>query len=338
MYVIDNGSAQTAVEQIDRLAEFATDDEYGVYELFAATGQLLYVGRTAHLAKRLATHAKTQQWWPLVEFGQWTTVADYAEAVALERAAIETDGALFNYNSTAELPGSTVQVPDDVANELLERYADTSTAGKRSLDSYMLALHDAGWTLAAIGKPIGITRERVRQRAAGATSDPSIDVPAYVKPQRLSRLKNWATLGPDEAAKLRDLRALAAKCRGTHGVDHPYRRASEALTEAVVEARMRGVRMREIAAALGVTEIAVRMRLKSHGYLASAPSQHKYGSRGVLAGETRSRSEVCMRGHELAGENLRLINGDADRRVCRECERERVRQYRARLAARQGVA
>lgn len=330
MIVIDNGTAKVAVDPIDRFAEAVTRGQYGVYQLFDLTGRLLYVGRTSNLAARLAQHAGTQPWWEQVSFGQWTPVDDYAEAVALERASIEADQSLFNYASTVGLRGGLVRVPDDVASELRRLYADTADSDR--LNTYMRALHDAGWTLASIGIAIGITRERVRQRVALGATDSSVTVPAYVKPGRTPQRKVWASLSSDEASRMSELHALATKVRGKHGADHPYRQAGEALTEAIVEAKMRGVRNREIAAAVGVTVSAVTMRLKSRGFLTTAPSMPGYGSRGALTGES-TRKTHCVHGHEMSGENLRLINGDEARRACRACDREAVRRYQARKKA-----
>lgn len=322
----------------------AEGGQYGVYQLFTRDGALLYVGRTRSLADRLDAHAETQQWWPLVDFGQWIPVDNYGEAVALERSSIEQDAPMFNRIGGAPLFNGRAMLPDSTVHDLLEMYAESDTRrGARRLDAFMAALRGAGWTLAAIGEPIGITRERVRQRVARIQAeewptDVEIpEVPTYTRPTpKVQVRKVWPSLDSVEAEEMRTLRALATKCRGVHGPDHPYRQASERLSEMVAEAKLRGVRNRELAEAMGVTVGAVVMRLKTHGYFRTPPSQPRVGAKihPLLAAREAAPSDKCRRGHAMSGENLRLINGDPERRVCRACERMRTARYQAGKAAR----
>jgi hypothetical protein len=51
--------------------------------------------------------------------------------------------------------------------------------------------------------------------------------------------------------------------------------------------------------------------------------------RGSGLAAQNARKKVCVRGHELSGDNLR-INPKSGARVCKQCERERCREYRQR--------
>lgn len=52
--------------------------------------------------------------------------------------------------------------------------------------------------------------------------------------------------------------------------------------------------------------------------------------RGIGLSATNARKTTCKRGHPLSGENLRINVHGA--RECKECQRERVRQWRLRSA------
>lgn len=58
----------------------------------------------------------------------------------------------------------------------------------------------------------------------------------------------------------------------------------------------------------------------------------------TLRGQTIAASEAaqthCLRGHELAGDNLYTRPGVRPRRVCRTCKRDRAHEYEARKRAR----
>jgi hypothetical protein len=306
---------------------------YGVYELLGADGERLYVGRSGRLSVRLRQHSQSKPWWRDVAYLAWTPCGDYAEAVALENMAIATGCGRYNIKGTVDhdvdVARAQLTLPPAAAHRLRGLYAMADTIdGTRLADSYMLALREAGWSLQSIATPLGITRERVRQRIPQAARDLDLIVPSAPKRQPWKRTKKRpnAHLGASEARRMRELHALASRLRGGHGEGHPFRVASVQLTEAIAEARMRDVPRREIAEALNVTVDAITMRLKGHGYLTTAPSMVPFGT-------PFTQKEACRRGHEMRGDNLRLVNGDPSRRVCRACERIRVSAYRSRRAA-----
>lgn len=72
--------------------------EHFVYRIFDVRGNLLYVGLTHDVSKRLRDHAGTKSWWAEVDPAR-TLVAPYpshADAARAELAAIEAEGPRCN--------------------------------------------------------------------------------------------------------------------------------------------------------------------------------------------------------------------------------------------------
>lgn len=302
---------------------------HGVYELLDRDYEVIYIGRTRNLARRIKGHKATQPWWASVHCFRWTPCADYAEAVALENMAIAASPGRFNGSGFVDHfdAPSPMVLPAVVAERLRGLYALSETE-HGLVDSFMLALCDAGWTLQAIATPLGITRERVRQRAALAPRDYDLLVPKA--PSLTPWHKPKPSLGPAELRRIAELHPLATKCRGLHPAGHPYRVASAELSELLANAQLRGVSRKEMASAMGLTVDAITQRLKIHGYHKVAPSQTPFGTLHPYL--TRTPRAKCFRGHAMTGANVRLINGDPTRPICRACERIRMAAYRARKA------
>lgn len=302
---------------------------HGVYELLSHDFEVIYIGRTGHLAERLMSHRATKLWWRSVQCFRWTACANYAEAVALENIAIASTPGVTNEKNVIDHfdTPSSMSLPSAAAHRLRGLYAAVSL-DPAPFDSYALALRDAGWTLQAIAEPLGITRERIRQRLPRAARDYDLFAP------KAPSLKPWRkpkpSLGPAELRRIAELHPLATQCRGTHGEGHPYRVASVELSELLANAQLRGVSRKEMASAMGLTVDAITQRLKIHGYHKVAPSQTPFGTAHPIF--TQATRTECRRGHPLSGDNVRLINGDPKRRVCRACDRIRVAAYQARGA------
>ena len=309
---------------------------FGVYEAIGAAGDVLYTGRTGDLAARLRQHLHLSAWWGFAVEIRWTPCANYAESVALERLGISSDRGDWNVAGVAALPASRDVLPASAAHRLVGLYAATATDphGNVDFDNYVATLRQAGWTLAAIAAPLNITRERIRQRADHGTVDHDLVVPIRPRPEG-RRKKFWPRISERGKAEMADLQRQASLVRGPTPVDHPHRAASERLAELMADAKLRGVRDRDIAAAAGVSVSAVRLRLARHGYVTRPASVAPY--RAGFA-PTREPQAKCQRGHDLSGDNLRLINGDPKRRICRACERIRVAKYRAKFANQSPVA
>lgn len=252
---------------------------YGVYELLDHNARCVYVGRTRSLAARLRAHRR-RGWWNRISYLRWTSCDDYAEAVALESLAISSCvDELENAASTVDHLEirSRQTLHTSAVHRLSALYAAADTeAGAAAFDSYARALYEAGWFLQAIATPLNITRERVRQRIAGAARDLDLVVPRPpAKPQPFKSRGRMPSLA--EQVELCRLYKLGARLRGGHQGGHPFRVASERLSEMLAEQVMAGVPISNLADLLGVKWQTVDKRLKRYGWKFNSPSQPDYG-------------------------------------------------------------
>lgn len=324
----DNNAVVAAVpvtDLLDPLVESRGRQGFGVYEALDASGAVLYTGRTGSLDKRLKAHSTQSSWWGFAVAIRWTPTLNYGETVALERLGISTDHGGWNGTGHRDLPiHARRPLPRAMADRLTALYAATPANGKSvDFDNYIATARHLGWTLSALGEVLSITREAVRLRSLRGVVDHDLFIPSP-PPARTTSGKVWPSLRPGEAEEMRELQAMATRVRGNTAVDHPNRIASERLAEMLADVRLRGVRDREVAEALGITKEAIRFRLARHGYTKNPPSQPNY-----QPGSGDRRSDSCKRGHEFAGANLLLVKGDPARRVCRACNRIRSATYAA---------
>lgn len=323
---------------IERISEGHAAGQHAVYLLSDADGQIVYVGRTMHLAARLQGHRAASDWWPLVSSGWWLPCADASEARLTERESIARYRPTGNTYDWQTLPAARVTLPDSAVTTLRALYDEAYGTPKgseqhRRFNGYVWLLRANGWPLAAIGTPLGYTREAIRLRQSQARS--IADLPAApplpraantAKPPARRRLR----IRPEIAAHLRQLHAACRSVNGGTAADDPCRQVAVEFTETLAALVIQGVSMSEVARALGIHPYAVRSRLARHGYMDPVPSQAGVVYKGTPA---HHLNDHCARGHELAGDNLRLINGDPKRRCCRACERIRVTAYRERQMA-----
>jgi len=102
--------------------------KYTVYRLYDADGNLLYVGTTNNLERRMASHRHDKQWWSDVADVETETVASATEAAEAERNQIHTLEPLHN----AKHSGSYA--------EKRARYMSSSLSGMKLRHSRMRAL------------------------------------------------------------------------------------------------------------------------------------------------------------------------------------------------------
>lgn len=135
----------------------------------------------------------------------------------------------------------------------------------------------------------------------------------------------------ETVAELRRLQSLARRVNGATPADSALRVASVELAALLAALKDDGAPIRQLAGILGVSVRGVYFRLGRHGYWKLLPSQPAI-YKGQPSDHIRNKKETCLRGHLLSGENVRFINGDPARRICRLCERIRCGAYRARKA------
>jgi len=141
--------------------------------------------------------------------------------------------------------------------------------------AYIYVLRMKGWNLQALADALGLTRERIRQIEAKASSSlalhvladpgsfpvPELDTmeievpgpPVYIEPS------------PEALARLLELKPLAQKVRYDHTT---YRKEAEEYTALIWNTHsVEGVTLYRLAKRLGVTHGALRFRLARYGYL-----------------------------------------------------------------------
>jgi len=153
---------------------------------------------------------------------------------------------------------------------------------------YVALLRNAGWTLASIADPLGLTRERIRQIA---TSHESLELAGHFadamgweipevpeKDPRYTRETTRRIIKPSETAltRLRELKPRADNVRW----NNPSGRAeAEEYVALMAEEIKRGVSVYALAKGLGLTSLAVRSRLSRYGHLpAPQNGSEKYQS------------------------------------------------------------
>lgn len=149
--------------------------------------------------------------------------------------------------------------------------------------AYVKALRMKGWTLAAIGSALGVSRERIRQVEAAASPSYLIHVLSNPGNFPVPELETKEIEVPDEAryivptdatlARLLELQPLAQKVRWDHS---EFRAAAEEYTALLWHAHdVEKVTLYRLAKVLGVTHGAIRFRLARYGYLQPKTAKSK---------------------------------------------------------------
>jgi hypothetical protein len=215
---------------------------------------------------------------------------------------------------------SVLTLPDDIA-DALRRLAGSGDTGAR--DSFLAALHAAGWPHTSSAAVLGVSRETVSTWAQHGQDDhpglpPVPDAPRVTRPPRAAFMQveggfertYWvgpkgarhpvtrtigsyalpvgATLDARTKQRLRRLQRRAVQLRGFHSATDPRRKASEELAKLIHELAGKGVPYRAMAEAMGVRPMTVRERLKRHGYRTVAPGMRPY--RGAPTTEKENTS------------------------------------------------
>lgn len=313
------------------LPDRAIPGQFGVYVALDGAGDALYIGRSQNLASRLTAHRRAP-WHPRMRSIEFTPCRDINEARAVEKDMIETFAPAANQNDRG-LRGSKGRyaLPDWSAAKLRELYRRCYVGGYTpddgELNGYIHALRDAGWKLAEIATALGMTREAIRLREQRPFVKVPFGVPA--RPFPIPTIRNARPrISDKDRGEMRRLRETARRVNGVTPADHPWRADGAALTELMARLVMEGFSVYAVAKAAGVTPHAVDSRLASHGYKNSKSWTRPY--LGRPRDDVAIRRTTCMRDHPLSGDNVRLVNGDPARRVCRACERIRIANYQAR--------
>lgn len=261
-----------------------------VYVIRDGEGEVIYVGQSTQVSARIQQHRRTQPWANAIASVETYPMADQYEAERAERQFIADLEPRYNVTTYTANVGSTQQsLPTETAGHLRALFNAARDAGKYShaddlFSAYIKLLRANGWTLAAVGEPLGWTREAVRLRESRAKfmlGTPPVPLPPRERvihtPPKVRQLR----VRPEVAEELRSLTERASLCRATKDPEHPNRRASIELTATLAALKEQGVTVAELARCCGRSHLAIRLRLARHGYCEVSPSQAQvpFGSR-----------------------------------------------------------
>lgn len=158
-------------------------------------------------------------------------------------------------------------LPDDES----ERLRVMRAAGGEQLPALrarVAALRAAGWSLAAVGAPLGANRSTTRMWQLGATDeDAAASAQEHPVPRPLpTKAAPFVRLYPDVPASERDelmrLAESARKVRGWTPKDAPTREDAAEFERRLREYHERGVPLKRLADHVGVTHRAIAARLE----------------------------------------------------------------------------
>lgn len=148
---------------------------------------------------------------------------------------------------------------------------DQEVAVLRSLAGHHLkarcrALFDAGWTLSAIGAPLGKQRSTIRLWVNSVDPMPGVEVPAPVDKTYIPKKEPSPGLSAAQLERIEYLAPLARKYRSKLPDSHISTRANYELTAMCIELHLSHVSIQELASAAGVTYRAMYRRIKNNGF------------------------------------------------------------------------
>lgn len=153
---------------------------------------------------------------------------------------------------------------------------------RTELKSYIVALRQEGWTLESIARPLGVTREWIRQMEADQADINAAVLFAnsmgFVAPERpiIAQPTRAEKPQPDPAvlARLKELQPLAQLVRSS---SPRYRAEAEEYTRLIYEEHTnRGISLFRLARELGVSHGALRFRLVRYGYKETTSTSKVY--------------------------------------------------------------
>lgn len=174
----------------------------------------------------------------------------------------------------------TKELPQRVGQELPKEIADVLISLPYvERKAYAQRLVAEGWTYTAIGKPIGLTRERVRQyNSEKLNEEVQKKVEALPLPPRPIRTVELQRLMRTqiEPEVLEQLKALYEVGKQVRGKSQKHREEAEAFTKLAWEQVERGVSVYAIAKALGCTHAGLQFRFVRYGYKTSNGKSKAY--------------------------------------------------------------
>ena len=236
-------------------------------------------------------------------------------------------------------------LPPEVVDDI-EHIRDDWQA-RHLLRVYLGALIRAGWRQSSIARLMGVSRQRIvdfaivddyveqsieEYRLITGMTLPIPDAPIIVDMPPRPRGRRLRLPTPETTERLREVYADARRYRGSE----KNRDAAHLFVNLVWYAHIsEGASLYGIAKALGINVAALQSRLVRYGYKTSTgQSKNVQPLRGR---PPRNSGSHCIHGHPLDEENMR-VDPKSRSRICKACERDRSRKYKARKRALSGGA
>jgi len=163
---------------------------------------------------------------------------------------------------------ATQELPEAEAQKLLELRA-SGTSALPQLRARVAALREAGWSLAAVGTPLGANRSTTRmwQMSAkpedvAATVKAQPPTPAPVRATHMRVIRLYPDVPAAERQELVRLAESARKIRGWTEANAKERKDAAEFEKRIRTYNTRGVPLKKIAEHIGVTHRAVAARLE----------------------------------------------------------------------------
>lgn len=198
---------------------------------------------------------------------------------------------------------SNLKLPDDFADLLRGMYEFRGPLNPQ-LPAILVAARVVGWTDQSVATALGISRERVRQLRGSASPMLTVEVdipplpPPSIKeaPVRVPR----PVLTDEQAAQLLYLNRRA-RATGSMNASHPAVVASKTVVWLANDYIQAGYPLTHVAAAMGISKMALHFRLGQHGFRHLAPSQrHGPGPvSNVQRGDELTLAEAGSHVHEI---------------------------------------
>lgn len=129
------------------------------------------------------------------------------------------------------------------------------------------ALYEAGWTLSAIGDPLGKQRSTIRLWVNSVESSAvGVQIPQPVDKTYVPKKTPSPGISAVERARIAELAPLARKYRSKLPDTHASTRANYELTAMCMDLYARHVTIQELADAADVTYRAMYRRIKHNGF------------------------------------------------------------------------
>lgn len=144
---------------------------------------------------------------------------------------------------------------------------------------------------------------------------------------KIDRRKLRKRASPEMLQRLRELQDQAQRYRGVNQNREAAQEYTRLLWQAIT---VEGITAYSLAKDLDITHAAIQSRLVRYGYRTTRGTSGAY--RPLSGRSPRGKRETCNRGHLMTGNNLRIIS-TTGARVCKTCERIRVKKYKSRKQA-----